>query len=439
MKCFSARPGRGRLLALAGLLCVAQAGSAADPFDIPAAHPPRVVDASFFGTHFHRLADGATGASPSTAWPQGMVDSVRVWDADTRWADLEPRRGDYRFQRLDAYVRSAREHGASVLMVLGSAPPWAAARPAEMGPYGPGSQSEPADLDAWEDYVATLAARYKGRIAAYELWNEPYFSNLAADRGHDNSFFSGSVDDMVRMADRARAALRREDPSALLLTPGFVGSAERLAMFLDAGGRRDIDGVAWHLYADDDRHLLGTVRDLRELMARRGIADLPLFNTESGFAVGDDAPGGPARAAAASALARSMLLAAWLGVDRYYQYAWDNARSGMVVGVDRAPTPSLRAYASVRRWLVGTTLLGCRHESEGLVACRGSRAGHSLLVLWRSERSGSAKVRLSRPSQVLSIDYASAPVQTGRATPDLAVGEDPVAIWSGVANQVAKP
>ena len=117
-----------------------------------------------------------------------------------------------------------QENGASVLMVLGSPPRWASARPDEPGPYGPGCAAEPANLDDWDRYVSAVVRRYKGRITTYELWNEPYFSDIPTDRDQPGAFFSGSVATMVNLARRTRAVLDRDDPKAVLLTPGFVGA-----------------------------------------------------------------------------------------------------------------------------------------------------------------------------------------------------------------------
>jgi len=106
-----------------------------DAFDIDPASPPRVIAPTYFGTHLHRL-DRAERGYPATPWPEGMIGALRLWDSTTRWADLEPAPGRFDFARLDGYVAQALAHGAPVLMVLGSPPRWASARPNEPGPYG---------------------------------------------------------------------------------------------------------------------------------------------------------------------------------------------------------------------------------------------------------------------------------------------------------------
>lgn len=428
-----------RSVALAGLslLTGLQGACAAEAYDIDALVPERVVDARYFATHLHRLVAVAEPQARATPWPGGQIGALRLWDSSTRWADLEPSRGAFAFDRLDAYVAEAQSQGASLLMVLGSPPRWAAARPDEPGPYGPGSAAEPASMADWERYVAALAQRYKGRIEAYELWNEPYFSDLPADRGHPSAFFTGSVATMVELARRTRAVLARDDPQARLLTPGFVGGVERLDRFLNAGGGCCVDGVAYHFYADDEREFIKLHRAVRAVMARHGISRLPLYNTESGFAA-DDAHGPHAgtsldRTTAAALLARSMVLGAFLGIDRFYQYAWDNGRSGMLQPGSLAPTASAAAFVAVRRWLLGTTLRACRLGSDGVVRCEGSRGANQLLIAWQASAARPGMIRLPASARPVSIDYAPAlrrPIDAPAALRSgLVVGPDPVAVW----------
>jgi len=433
------------LLALTVLLFILRSAVAADLYDIPASTSARVINSSYFGTHFHRLVAEDGPNARTTPWPQGQIGTLRLWDSWTRWADLEPTRGAFNFTRLDTYVAKAKANGASLIMVLGSPPRWASARPDEPGPYGPGCSAEPANMADWDRYVSAVVRRYKGRITKYELWNEPYFSDLPADRNQPGAFFTGSVATMVDLARRTRAVLDRDDPTAVLLTPGFVGSVQRMEMFLRAGGAPYVGGVAYHYYASEDRELIKLHNDIRGVMARYGLSQVPLYNTESGYAARDaNAPAAPVgstalpdRTTAASLLARSMLLVAYLGVDRYYQYAWDNGNSGMVLPETLAETPSATAFASMRRWLLGTTLMGCHLEPGDTVQCDGIRGGNRLLIMWRASGASPAMVRLPPSVQPVAAEYAS----DHRQPIDLAalresgilLGIDPLVVWSRVS------
>ena len=422
--------------ALAVLLPGIRSAACADLYNLAPSTPARVLGPPYFGTHFHRLLPVSDRGERATPWPAGQIGALRLWDSSTRWSDLEPSREAFRFERLDAYVAQAQAEGASLLMVPGSAPRWAVARPDEPGPYGPGSASEPANLDDWDRYVAALVRRYKGRIESYELRNEPYFSDLPADRNQPAAFFTGSVASMVELARHARAVLDREDPRAILLTPGFVGGVQRLDMFLRAGGGCHVGGVAYHYYDDDDRGFIDLHRDIRAVMDRHGLSRLPLYNSESGFASQGDG------ADAAALLAHSMVLGAFLGLDRFYQYAWDSGRSGMVLPLTLQPTPSAAAFAAVRRWLVGTTLLGCRLEPAGAMRCEGSRNGENLLIGCRAEGNSTVAMQLPASAQWIAAEHAvdrNQPINLGAAPgSSIAAGIDPVAVWWRPANRIEK-
>lgn len=426
------------ILAAAPLHAAADAGA----FDIVAASPPRLLGADYFGTHLHRLRvpPALRGRELQTPWPEGQVGALRLWDTRTRWADIEPAPGRFEFEQLDHYVTQARAQGASVMLVLGSTPRWASARPWERCPYGSGCLAEPSDLRDWERYVEAVAHRYKGRIAMYELWNEPYFSDFPKDRGHPGAFFSGSADTMVEMARIARAVLDRVDPAAVLLTPGFTGPTHRLELFLSRGGARHVGGVAHHYYAGSDRDFVDVHRQVRAVMERHGLGDLPLYNTESGYervspATAGLPPLGVERldeVTMAAQLASSLVLGAFLGVRGYYQFAWDNTRMGLLQADGRSPTAGLLAYVNVRRWLVGAQLEGCASFEQGLVRCRLQRGEAQVSVLWRPGARATTAFALPAGLEVLGVEDAIAgPVAPIARTLD--VGAVPLAVQTRAA------
>ncbi|MDQ1598918.1 MAG: polysaccharide biosynthesis protein PslG, partial [Actinomycetota bacterium] len=128
--------------ALAGLLPAGPAAAAQAP-----------IGPGFFGVHHAGLhADGALG------WPQTTVGSVRLWDNGVSWRELETSPGVFRWDRIDAEMLKAREHGASVLLVLGQTPRFHSTRPGAAGAYGRGATAMPTKA-AWVRYVKAVARR----------------------------------------------------------------------------------------------------------------------------------------------------------------------------------------------------------------------------------------------------------------------------------------
>jgi hypothetical protein len=92
------------------------------------------------------------------------VNSVRLM---MPWAGMEPNPGQFDFGQVDLMVDAANARGMSVLGTLVSSPAWAT---------DPGLipiSSPPASAGAFADFAGATAARYRGRVAAYEVWNEP--------------------------------------------------------------------------------------------------------------------------------------------------------------------------------------------------------------------------------------------------------------------------
>lgn len=391
------------------LLAISRSSSAADVFADATAGQIRVVTPAYFGIHFHRLVLQPHEAAVRTQWPvSARFAHVRLWDSVTRWADLAPKAGQWDFDRLDAYVGAATQHGASILYTLGSTPRWASARPDEPCPYGFGCAAESARLAHWEEYVRRIARRYKGLIGAYELWNEPYFSDLARDRAQPQAFYSGSVANMVAMARSARKILDETSPSIILATPGFVGGADRLDMFLGAGGKQYVQAIAYHFYSRDADHFVRQVLEVREVMRRHGVDHMPLWNTELGVEVH---PPGSASAigiqershrAAAARVAQLLILGAAVGLERFYYYAWDNERSGMVTTRGER-LPSYEAMTRVQYWMLGSRMKGCTSPTQGVVSCRVEAGEQSFLIAWASE-AGEHTLKLPGGMQATAVE-----------------------------------
>lgn len=373
---------------------------------------PEILGAGFFGIHFHRLQLSPGEQALQTVWPPLNFGMVRLWDSRTRWADLEPARGVWKFGRLDHYVSEAHAHGARVLYTLGSTPRWASARPDEPCSYGKGCAAEPRSMEDWREYVRVVARRYRGRICCYELWNEPKFSDIARDRGQQH-FFTGSIADMVEMARIARQVLGEEDPSAMLLTPGFVNGADRLDMFLSAGGGKYVQGIAYHFYAwNDENRMLNEIEAVRALMKKHGLQHLPLWSTETGVEVHESSnllkrafEPRITREEAAAMMVRQMVLNAFAGIDKYFYYAWDNEYSGMVDRTGRFH-PSRDAMLLAQRWLLAAKPDRCDIEDGRPTVCWGEKDAKPFAIVWNPKTSDFIDVPLSKGLRIASRQAA---------------------------------
>lgn len=347
----------------------------------------RPVPDSYFGMH---VRWGAT--TPS--WPSVRFHSWRVITPETEWRGLQPKRNTWQFSALDSAVARAEKKGVEVMLTLGQTPPWAAARPLEKVPNGWGASSEPRDMADWEHYVRTVVARYKGRIKYYELWNEPRFREVDPKRAMAG--FTGTARQMVEMGAIAKRALEELDPEARLVSPAvdarMIG-LKRLEAWLDAGGANVSDVIAYHIYATTPEDIPKVVSAIRGVLKKHGLEHLEIWNTESGFLIETPdkqaKPFGDAvfakvhtQARGAAYMARSLILGAASGLDRFYWYAWDIADMAMSTAKGQHITIVGEAYGNTSRWLRGASIPECRTNDHRLWICSLRREDRQAWLVW---------------------------------------------------------
>lgn len=323
------------------------------------------VDAAYFGLVLNRNASTA-------AWPTVPFGSWRLWDAYVTWPYLEPRRGQWDFVALDRMVEEAEAHSVNPLLVLAHSPSWASARPKERSGYKPGFAAEPADIADWRNYVKQVGTRYKGRIREYQVWNEP------SDKIH----FSGSLEKMVELTCEAYKVLKSIDPAVKVVSPGSAGASYHLKYlddFLKGGGARCIDVVAHHLYVPrfGPEAMVPIIREVRTIMQRNGLSNMPLWNTETGWWIAntDGTPdhdivtrGGwrklDADKEAGGVLQRAFLIARAEGVDRFYWYAWANNYGWGLSDAAGHPKPAAKYWNEISRAMNGRKVQRCSADGN---------------------------------------------------------------------------
>ncbi len=268
-----------------------------------------------------RLERDGTAKVNAGDWPTVPFRSLRLWDTRTAWLHLEPARGQYVFDQLDALVAKATANGVDdITLVLGGTPQWAASsiQATDASWMGPGSASMPNDLGAWAGFADTVARRYAGRITSYEIGNEP---NL-------RTFWSGTAEDYARFVTTAADAIRAADPAATIVAnAGLVRSrydvatlAKWLAPLSSAvtGGR--LNAVSLHYYpqAGQVGDAPEILKSMKAALASNGFGAVPAWITEVNVRSAPTlAP--QAQANAVLALGRQMMAA---GFVRAYWYAW---------------------------------------------------------------------------------------------------------------------
>lgn len=350
----------------------------------------RLIQDSFFGLH---IRYGTT----KTPWPNIEFYSWRVILPETTWRALQPAQDTWNFSHLDKAVELGEKNGVELLLTLGQTPKWASSRPSEIVPNGPGASAEPQKMSDWEQYVRAVARRYKGRIKYYELWNEPRFREIDPYRIIPG--FTGNVSQMLELGRIAKRVLAKEDPDAVLISPGFdagfVG-IPRVDLWLKSGGGDVASILAYHFYLRPPERMAKLYTQLRALTVKYGYPNMPIWNTESGYFVVNPEkpvsarwPGTDSVFAKvltpeenAAFMVRAHLITAAAGLERFYWYSWDILDMGLTRSFGHVDTAGSKAFGTMLRWLRGVVIKDCVTEDDNTWVCHLVRDGKSAYVVW---------------------------------------------------------
>jgi polysaccharide biosynthesis protein PslG len=146
------------------------------------------------------------------------------------WQDLEIRRGSYIDDRngapVDAWIKYdnitdlAEKYHVNIIARLGTPPAWSEPPGAKEG-FAP-----PTDYNDFVAYATALAARYKGRIHVFQVWNEP---NVYPEWG-DNPVDPEAYTDLLC---RTYTALKAADPANIVISGALAPTVELSAANLN--------------------------------------------------------------------------------------------------------------------------------------------------------------------------------------------------------------
>jgi hypothetical protein len=200
------------------------------------------------------------------------------------WRDFEQLKGVYNDWNLiatGAAIDQARAAGAQVIVMVHEAPSWAS------GSSSSNVARNPAD---YADFIRFLAGHYRGKVAAYEIWNEQNYARFWSTGPSATAY--------AALLKAAYPAVKAGDPEARVV---YGGLSRNDYFFVDetyrAGVKGSFDALAVHPYPDcgrspdwletyaDGRIRRGAFlgyREVRATMAAYG--DLkPIWFTEFGW------------------------------------------------------------------------------------------------------------------------------------------------------------
>lgn len=227
------------------------------------------------------------------------------------WKDQEGPAGNYVWGELESIINDVHAQNLKLLISIVQAPGFYTLN---------GGSGMPANPESMAHFVGALAERYRGKIGAIEIWNE---QNLAYENGGQVSVKDAGQ--YVEMLKAAYTSIKAADPAIFVIAGPPASTATNApgvavddmsyfeAMFSYQNGivRNYMDAQAVHpggsanppdtLWPDNPSSADGwttertfyfrRVEDIRALMVQHGMADIPIWITEFGWATQNDSPG----------------------------------------------------------------------------------------------------------------------------------------------------
>ncbi len=351
--------------------------------------PNDYTGSSFLGSECANSDDSAGAqrmASMGTAWVR-VIQSV--------WALVETNRNMWDWSSTDLSV--AANTNSKIIAVSGDfVPSW-------VGPNEIISQHTA--------YVQALATRYKGKLAAIEIWNEPF-----VDKFPNTTNLDSFVTFYLQLFSQAQQAIRAIDPTPQVIGPAWSSPLQLESLSMATNPLATFDGWSWHDYGrgtfapDVDYLATNWVRSITHdnlvwtfgrfaNLSSLYVDELGLFGrsalgTDTGtnidleFATTLDWHRGMCRAIKTTAMYHAsgvnciiphvLPLGENLADQNFELYGWD-------VGM-RGPHPKTSAFLMTGYWLNGATLVDYRTPGQIAYLYAWQRTNNTSLVLaWAVE------------------------------------------------------
>ena len=373
----------------------------------------RTIDWSMFGMN----------AKPVASMPTVQFGTMRLWDG-YGWANIEPKRNEFNWKRLDDAVKAGSDANARVLLTLALTPDWAATTVGN-SLYETGA-SPPKDINDWYAYVDAVSKRYAGRIAAYQVWNE---ANL-------RTFWTGSVDQMADMTKRAHEIIKANDPNAIVVAPSTTirlteAFGDFYPKFLAALKARGwpLDVLSVHSYPPStgkSKERDAGLALLRVIMRNANVPATPVWETEINFGLAGPGEKFPdvdyTPEEQQTLLVRGYLDSLRNALATTVWFEWQQGESDLL-GVQMYPgTAAVSAWNAMTSALVGSVYNGCgdggNTNASTTVTCNFTDTKGTFTVMWSTAGSqnvaigaGQTACRFAGPCQSgPSITLTDAPV-----------------------------
>lgn len=203
------------------------------------------------------------------------------------WMSVEFLDDVWTWGAVDRMVNGAAARNIEVLAVLNSPPVWASV------PDVPLLSGRPAKVEEFAEYAGKVAARYVGKISAYEIWNEPNYWGFWAPGPNPAQY--------AELLKAAYPVIKAADPNAVVLAGSVASVIDFLNITMNpvrfikemyaAGAAGYFDAIAFHPYLYGLQFSKGgstvnaplwQAKEIYKLMVANGDGNKKIWATEYG-------------------------------------------------------------------------------------------------------------------------------------------------------------
>ncbi len=251
------------------------------PVHVPQGLPDTIVPLGLgVNVHFNTASD-------TNAEIERLADlGFRFVRLDLLWNLVEQEKGHYDFSSYERLVGALAAHDVRSLCILAYNNPLYDNTPSPpstvVGPHTDEARQ------AFGRFAAAVAAKFKGRGIAWEIWNEPDLDRFWQPKPNPDAYMA--------LTKVAISAMRQVDPNATIVAPALTGLEPKYQEawnFLERcfvlGLPALVDAISVHPYrlgppesAPSDYHRL---RTLIALYAPKGKENMPIISSEWGYSL----------------------------------------------------------------------------------------------------------------------------------------------------------
>jgi hypothetical protein len=205
---------------------------------------------------------------------------------DFSWSDIQPAENGWNLNAFKPYADNGKTRGKKILAILDYDVGWI--HDGNHDSDGSGTQGDDpftdgeahkyiaeSEIPFFVYYVKKTVEKYKDRVDAWCIWNEPNLSTR---------FWRGTREEFFALTKAAATAIREVDAGAFIIGGAFntLASEAWVRGIFTSGAMAQIDAVAYHPYMPSPGPTVNTFNSFKKIVSEYGFGD-KIWVTEVGY------------------------------------------------------------------------------------------------------------------------------------------------------------